>query len=147
MPPTPRRTLGTLLVLVALAIFVAGWQVTAETRRFLSAAERTTGEVVGHEAYERQARTPRERFRLVVSYQTPSGARVRFRSVANYGRPPYAVGEQVPVLYDPANPFDARVDRRIETVAPLVIWGAAVLLVGGLGVAVAVWGPARQPRR
>lgn len=146
MPPTPRRTLGTLLVLVALALFVAGWQVTAETRWFLSVAARTTGEVVGHEAYERQARTPRERFRLVVSYQTPSGARVRFRSVANYGHPPYAIGEQVPVLYDPANPFDARVDRRIETVAPLVIWGAAVLLVGGLGVAVAVWGPTRAPR-
>lgn len=144
MPSSPRRALGTLLVLVALVIFVAGWQITAETRQFLSSAERTEGEVVAHEAYEREARTPRERFRLVVSFQTASGARIRFRSTANYGRPPYAVGERVPVLYDPLDPFTARVDRRIETIAPLIIWGVAVLIVGGLGVAVAVWGPGRM---
>lgn len=138
---SPRRTVGSLLVLVALAMFVAGWQVTADTRRFLSVAERTTGEVVAHEAYEREARTPRERFRLVVAFETAQGTRVRFRSVPNYGRPPYEVGASVPVLYDPENPFIARVDRRIETLAPLVIWGGAVLVVGVLGVIVAVRGP------
>lgn len=138
---SPRRTVGSFLVLVALAMFVAGWQVTAETRRFLLVAERTSGQVVAHEPYEREARTPRERFRLVVAFETAQGTRVRFRSVPSYGRPPYDVGTSVPVLYDPANPFTARVDRRIETLAPLVIWGGAVLLVGGLGVLVAVRGP------
>lgn len=138
---SPRRTVGSLLVLIALVLFVAGWQVTSATRQFLAVAERTTGEVVAHEPYEREARTPRERFRLVVAFETAQGTRVRFRSVPNYGRPPYEVGEKVPVLYDPANPFQARVDRRIETVAPLAIWGGAVLLVGALGVFVAVRGP------
>ncbi len=138
---TPRTTLGTLLLLVALVIFVAGWQVTAETRRLLRVAERTTGEVVAHEPFDREARTPRERVRLVVSYATAEGTRVRFRSVPHYGRPPYEVGEQVPVLYDPAEPIDARIDRRMETLAPLLVWGVAVLVVGGLGLAVAVRGP------
>lgn len=137
----PRRTIGSVLVLIALVLFVAGWQVTADTRRFLSVAERTTGEVVAHEPYEREARTPRERFRLVIAFETAQGTRVRFRSVPNYGRPPYDVGASVPVLYDPENPFSARVDRHIETVAPLVIWGGAVLVVGVLGVVVAVRGP------
>ena len=138
---TPRKTLGSVLLLVALVIFVAGWRVTAETRRFLALAERTTGEVVAHEPFERQARTPRERFRLVVTFATARGTRVRFRSVPTYGRPPYAIGTQVPVLYDPENPFTARVDRRIETIAPLLIWGGAVLVVGALGLAVALRGP------
>lgn len=141
---TPRRTVGTLLVLIALVMFVAGWQVTADMRRFLAAAARTTGEVVEHEAYEREARTPRERFRLLVSFETADGTRVRFRSVPNYGRPPYDVGDRVSVLYNPADPFEARVERRIETLAPLVIWGAAVLIVGGLGVAVMLRGPGRR---
>ena len=141
---TPRRTVGTLLMLIALVLFVAGWQVTADTRQFLAVAVRTTGEVVGHEAYEREARTPRERFRLVVAFETAEGTRVRFRSVPNYGRPPYDVGERVPVLYNPSDPFEARVDRRIETLAPLIIWGVAVLIVGGLGGAVMVRGPGRR---
>lgn len=145
-PLTPRSTLGTLLMLVALVIFVAGWQVTADTRRLLRVAERATGEVVAHEPFDREARTPRERFRLVVSFETADGTRVRFRSVPHYGRPPYQVGEQVPVLYDPAEPMDARIDRRIETLAPLLVCGGAVLVVGGLGLAVALRGPRSRPR-
>lgn len=142
----PRRTVGSLLILVALALFVAGWQATSEMRQFLSVAERTTGEVVGHEAFDREARTPRERFRLVVSFQTASGTLVRFRSVANYGRPPYEVGERVPVLYNPEDPFQARIDHAMDTVVPLVIWGVAVLLIAGMGIGVAVWGPKDERR-
>jgi hypothetical protein len=56
------------------------------------------------------------------------------------------VGEQVPVLYDPAEPIDARIDRRIETLAPLFVWGGAVLVVGGLGLAIAVRGPRNRRR-
>jgi hypothetical protein len=143
----PRTAVASLLLLVAAAMFSAGWQVTSDTRRFLSVAERTTGVVAGHEAYDREARVPRERFRLVVRFDTATGSRVRFRSVANYGRPPYAVGEEVPVLYDPDNPLDARVDRRVEVLAPFIIWGVAVTLVGALGLAVLVLGPRGGPAR
>ncbi len=142
----PRTLLATLLLVVAAAMFVAGWHVTAETRHFLAVAERTAGTVVAHEAYEREARTPRERFRVVVSFETAAGTRVRFRSVANYGRPPFPVGSEVTVLYDPADPVNARVDRQIEVLAPVVAWGAAVCLIAGLGLAVLVFGPRRPPR-
>lgn len=143
----PRRTVGSLLILMSLVLLAAGWQATSEMRRFLRVAERTTGEVVGHEAFDRQARTPREQFRIVVSYETATGTRVRFRTVTGFGRPPYDVGERVPVLYNPEDPFEARVDSKMDTVVPLVIWGGAVLLVAGLGAAVALWGPAGNGRR
>src|SRR5690606_8041543 len=147
MPVLPRRTVGSLLIVMALVLFVTGWQATSEMRRFLMVAERTTGEVVGHEAFDREARTPRERFRIVGSYATAAGTRVRFRTVASYGEPPYAVGERVPVLYNPEDPFQARIDTAMDTVVPLVIWGGAVLLVAGLGVGVAVWGPTGDRHR
>lgn len=140
-PRTPRTALGSVLMLLAIVLFVAGWRVTAETRALLAVAERASGRVVAHEAYDREGRTPRERFRLVVSFETAQGTRVRFRSTANYGRPPYGVGDTVPVLYDPTHPFTARIDRRIETLAPLLVWGAAVLLVAGLGVGIVWKGP------
>ncbi|WP_291984068.1 DUF3592 domain-containing protein [Luteitalea sp.] len=136
-----RRVVGTVLVLVALGLLAGGWRLTETDRFFLLQAERTTGTVVAHEPFEREARKPMERFRLVVAFTAPDGSRVRFRSVSNYGRPPYAVGEQVPVRFDPEQPGRARVDRRIEFLAPVLIWLGAIVVLGGLGVAIAVFGP------
>ena len=141
---------GTVLILVSLGLFAVGWRLTESDRFFLLHSGRATGVVVAHEPFDREARKPQERFRLVVSFATPSGQRIRFRSIANYGRPPYAVGESVPVRYDADMPTRARVDRRIEFLAPVLIWLGAVLLLGGLGVAIALYGPTSSsptPRR
>lgn len=132
---------GTVLVLVAIALFGVGWRLTEEDRFFLLHAARTTGTVVEHEPFVREARKVQERFRLVVSFTAAGGERIRFRSLSNYGRPPYAVGQAVPVRYDAERPERARVDRRIEFAAPVAIWFGAVVLLGGLGVAIAVYGP------
>ena len=149
--------MGTVLVLVSLGVFVVGWRLTENDRYFLLHASRATGEVVAHEFSRREAPsgklpimaepksvngTVRARFRLVVSFTTPSSDRIRFRSISSYGRPPYAVGDAVSVRYDPAQPTRARVDRRIELLAPVLIWMGAVVLIATLGVAIAIWGPA-----
>ncbi len=139
--------MGTVLVLVSLGLFAAGWRLTESDRFFLMRAARASGEVVGHEAFEREARKVQQRFRLVVSFATPAGERIRFRSTANYGRPPYAVGESVVVRYDPERPTRARVDRRIELLAPVLIWIVAVVLIGGLGVVIFLYGPKSPPAR
>jgi hypothetical protein len=132
---------GTVLVLVAIALFGVGWRLTETDRFFLLHAARTTGTVVEHEPFVREARKVQERFRLVVSFTAPAGDRIRFRSLANYGRPPYAVGETVPIRYDPERPERARVDRRIEFLAPVLIWLGAVALLAVVGVGIAVYGP------
>ncbi|AMY10535.1 hypothetical protein LuPra_03771 [Luteitalea pratensis] len=133
--------LGTVLVLVSLGLLVAGWRLTENDRYFLLHAARATGQVVAHEAFEREAWKVTKRFRMVVSFSTPSGSRIRFRSVSNYGKPPYAVGDTVGVRYDPERPTRARVDRRIELLAPLLIWTGAVMLLAVLGVVIAIYGP------
>lgn len=136
-----RSVVGTVLVLVSLGLLAAGWRLTETDRFFLLHAVRTTGQVVAHEPFEREARKVTERLRMVVSFSTPSGQRVRFRSISNYGRPPFGVGASVPVRYDPTEPTRARVDRRIELLAPVLIWMGGVVLLGGLGMAIAIFGP------
>lgn len=138
--------MGTVLVLVSIALCATGWRLTETDRFFLLHGARATGVVVAHESFVREARKVEERFRLVVSFATPSGERIRFRSLANYGRPPYAVGEAVPVRYDADRPTRARVDRRIESLAPVLIWLGAVVILGGLGVAIAIYGPTTGSR-
>ena len=153
MAAAGRSVVGTVLVLVSLGLLAGGWRLTETDRFFLLHAARTSGQVVAHESFEREARKVQQRFRLVVAFTTPAGERVRFRSVASYGRPPYAVGATVPVRYDPERPTRARVDRRIEFLAPVVIWLGAVVMLGVLGVLVAWFGPtdaggtSRRPER
>ena len=80
---TGRSVVGTVLVLVSIALFVVGWRLTEQDRFYLFEAARTGGQVVGHEAFEREARKVEERFRLVVSFRMPNGDRIRFRSLAD----------------------------------------------------------------
>ena len=155
-----RSVLGTVFVLFSVGLFVAGWRLTENDRYFLLHASSATGQVVEHELLRREAHqgalpivaepkpvdgTVKARYRLVVAFSTPSGDRIRFRSISSYGRPPFAVGEAVPVRYDPAQPTRARVNRRFELLAPVLIWIGAVILIGALGVAIAIWGPKGAP--
>ena len=139
--------MGTLLVLVSLGLFAVGWRLTEQDRFYLLAASRATGRVVAHEAFAREAHKVQQRYRLVVAFETPTGDRIRFRSVASYGRPPYAIGDPIGVRYDASQPTRARVDRRIELLAPVAIWIGAVVLLGVLGVVVAVRGPSGRGGR
>lgn len=141
-----RLAVGSALLLVAAGLLVQGWVMTRDLRQFLAVAEHTTGHVVAHEPFQREGRTPQQRFRLVVAFTAPDGARVRFRSIPTYGRPPYDLGSQVPVRFDPGDPSRARVNRRIELMAPLVIWGSAVCVLAGLGLAVQWFGPRGSAR-
>lgn len=136
-----RSVVGTVLVMVSLGLLAVGWRLTETDRFFLFHSARAEGVVVAHEPFERVARKVRERYRLVVAFSTPAGDRIRFRSIASYGRPPYAVGAPVGVRYDAAQPTRARVDRRIEFLAPVLTWMGTVVLLGGLGVGIAVYGP------
>jgi len=132
---------GTVLILVAVGLFVAGWRLTETDRFFLLHGARATGEVVAHEPFEREAWKVQTRFRMLVTFKTATGDRIRFRSIASYGRPPYAVGAAVPVRYDANFPMRARVDRRIELLAPTLIWLGGVVLLAVLGLLVALYGP------
>jgi hypothetical protein len=60
----------------------------------------------------------------VVRFKTQDGKAVDFRAASGSQRPTYSVGDKVPVLYDPNNPKDSR----INTVWG--VWGAPLILLG-----------------
>jgi hypothetical protein len=130
-----------MLGVVAMCLLGVGWRLTEEDRYFLWEAESTTGEVIEHEPYTREARKVEERYRMLVTFTTPDGDRIRFRTRSTYGRPPYAVGEKVGVKYDPISPMRARVDRKIELLAPVAIWGGSITLLIVVALAMARYGP------
>jgi len=99
-----------------------------ERALFFSKAEATTGTVV--ELREsRFSNTTRRGKYPVIELSTPGGQRRRFEGGSSYP-PKYRVGEPVAVVYDPADPKDARVDSFTELwLFPTLAGGLAALFV------------------
>ena len=113
---------------VALGMFALGVFFLLRTMAFLRGAVATTGTVVDMERYSGEhgpTYTP------VVEYVRPDGLRQRFSEEGSSSRPGCAVGDTVPVKFDPENPERARIDR------PLRLWGlpAFFLLMGAVFIA------------
>ncbi len=101
-------------------IFAAlGIRALARARRFAATASRATGTVVDVTTKWSNARDPGAtgswlRF-PVVQYETAEGRPITFTSRTGTSPSPYKPGRQVPVLYDPANPRDARINTFMMT--------------------------------
>jgi hypothetical protein len=120
----------------AALLGTAVWDFVA-ARVFASHAVRARGVVTRVE--------PASRFNDVehVAFEAADGKLYQFRS--NPARLPSKVGSEVPVLYDPANPADARVDRYEEMYHDIVLRAAMGTVLGIFGAGLlAGWLRARR---
>ena len=60
----------------------------------------------------------------VVRFKTQDGKAVDFRAASGSQHPAYSIGDRVPVMYDPSNPKDSRIDTVWG------VWGAPLILLG-----------------
>jgi len=139
------------LFFCALALFFVayGLRTLIQARRFAATASHATGTVVDTTTawVDPDGRDPSDttgawlRF-PVVRYQTASGQTVTFRSRTGTQPSPYKVGQQVPVLYNPADPRDARIDTFVMTrLLPgcLIAFGAFFFVLGIVILLVMQW--------
>lgn len=92
---------------------------------FRRAALHTRGVVVGFEGASGKRRGtyyPR------VRYEAPGGASVEFRSHFAYAQDEYRIGQDVDVLYDPADPETAEVDSSQSRYAVFLMPGFVLLV-------------------
>ncbi len=105
--------------MLGLLFAALGLTMLARARRFAATASRAMGTVVdvttkwsnpgGPGATGSWLRFP------VVQYDTADGRSITFTSRTGTSPSPYKLGRQVPVLYDPANPRDARINTFMMT--------------------------------
>jgi hypothetical protein len=131
-----------LCLMVGFGILtLVGGVALVETQRFLAGAEGARGVVVDVVEVVKRERTGsgssrgftnRTYFHPVVRFTTAREQVVQFQSDEGATRPAYRVGDTVEVLYDPANPRNARLDTWSSR------WGLATICLGlgafGLGV-------------
>jgi hypothetical protein len=97
---------------------------------FLDTAERGQGVVVEMASNHSSDSTT---YSPVVEFEA-FGRKYRFKDSIGSNPPSHRTGESVAVLYDPANPKDARIDRgRWNKAIPLLVggFGALLCMLGG----------------
>jgi hypothetical protein len=143
--------IGAQVVLIVLmlggAIFlVVGVKTLVDIQRFEATAVATNGVVVEiAEGVESVRRGSADNwyyedvtvFHPVVRFVTAREQEVRFQASEGSADPwAYGVGDSIGVLYDPANPRDARLDtwvsRRGDSITQITI-GLALLVIGAVG--------------
>jgi hypothetical protein len=154
---TVRTVPGMRVVLIALmllgvALVGFGFKMRADTRRFLATAEPANGVVVRVDKRVERERVGAgdnthwanvTRYYPFVEFRTARGQVAQFQADDGSLR----VGDSVNVVYDPANPRHARLDKWGNRWAgPLAFWGAGLVILvmaGATYLLLGPWGRAR----
>lgn len=118
------RLVGTIFLVVSVVLLVACGLTARNGRNFAASAERAEGTVVdlSRSSGKSQGDTV---YYPVVSYRTAQGEEVEFISSWGSRPAPYRRGAKITVLYDAAEPQEARIESFFA------LWGASVI-TGGL---------------
>ncbi len=101
----------------------------------LAAFRHTTGTVIGHRVRHTRRDGRRKTFHhALVRYETDAGAYTHESSVST-SRPRRALGDSVPIVYDPAKPEDAYIDEAGEKHFVSFVLGG----IGTIFVITAAW--------
>lgn len=94
-------TIGVLMLAGSLLIY-------ANTSRFVGHAAEANGRVIGLDRSSGSSNSG-STYRPVVEFTSAAGKRIEFTSNVGSNPPAHRVGESVTVLYDPTDPYQARI--------------------------------------
>jgi hypothetical protein len=121
-------------LVIGIGLFGGGIYSFLSTRDFIGEAATTGGVVIDLER-ERDA-DGNDSYYPRVQFET-NGRSYQFRGQVGSGRGTFKVGEQVEVLYDPADPYHARINSFLQLwFFPLFLGGMGVVFTA-IGAAVA----------
>jgi Protein of unknown function (DUF3592) len=125
-----------LFLAFGLAFCGASLWAVRNTQSFVARAETAAGQVINLEyRHSTSSSSSRGTYYPVVKFKTATGEERTLHSNTGSSPPSYAVGEAVTVLYDPGNPFDARIKGFFSLWLLAIIFGAlgSVFSLIGLG--------------
>lgn len=100
-----------VLLLLGSAFLYLAYLAYSSTAKFLKKAEITLGEVVRYEErWSRSSKGGRSKlYYPVINFQARNGERISFESSTGSGSPPYKIGENIKIAYNPGNPQTASI--------------------------------------
>lgn len=132
MSPGAQKALGFVFTFAGLVMLYFSWYNYDATNKFLNTAQSTSGVVVDLERRHSSSTSSSgssTTYAPVVEFTAPeSGQTITFTSNSSSNPPAYDEGDDVTVLYDPAEPEEARIDSFMS------LWFLPLLLLvmGGI---------------
>lgn len=122
------KIVGTLFLYAGFAVVLYGTRMFFERRAFTQRAGPAEGTVIRRVAGD----GARGRYHPVVLFYTPEGEQVVFQSMEDFPDLRCRVGTRVPVLYDGADPCQARVNLRGWYDVVMTFYLGALVTAAGL---------------
>ena len=128
-----RVLVGRIFVAVGLILLGVAAALAVSSAGFTRTAERAEGTVVDFR-YSEGAAYPH------VRYVSPSdGREYTFGESSGSWPPAYAIGERVPVVYDPEHPGDAQIHSWASLFGGATVCGALGIVFAGIGSGFLIW--------
>jgi len=128
--PKSFKWIASIFFVIGLGMLGGGLYAISSTVSFIQKAATGRGVVV---SLERSRSSDSVSYYPVVKFTTREGQEFRFRSNVGSSPPSHRTGEAVTVLYNPANPHDAKIDSFFS------LWGFG-LIFGAMGLVFALAG-------
>jgi len=126
------RYMNPVMILISLMLLAGGYYWGQDITGQLLNGNTAEGEIVGQESEYLTAESSYYYY-PVVEFMLPEGRKVRFRDRTGSSSPVQTAGEQVTVIYDPADPEKAMINRGLWNLLPpagVFLAGFIFLLVG-----------------
>ena len=127
-------------VLGAVFLVVGVWTFFS-TRSFIATAARADGVVIDLELSRSDDSST---YYPIVAFRTQDGQEIEYQSNTGTNPPSFRVGESVTVLYDPQDPYDARIEAFSELWLFSIIFGSVGLVFFGVFAGTVVFGMRRK---
>ncbi len=118
----PKLIFATVMILFGIIFIGAGTYLFNDIQIFVEKSLPATGTVIRFsEEFDQDSDIL---FCPIVRFETKKGEIIEFKSKTSSKPPSYSVGENVSVLYDPNNPYNAEINSFIS------LWFAPILFLG-----------------
>jgi hypothetical protein len=130
---------GVIFGLLGIGMLVGGIFWGLRTREFIARAERADGRVI--EMVAKRDSDGDRTYSPTVQFMAKDGTQTTFTSSVSSNPPSHREGDAVKVLYDPANPRDAKIESFTELwFGPLLLGGVMGVIFTLVGVGVSIGG-------
>jgi len=133
------QLLGGVFGIVGVAAIVAGSFAARKTKRFLARAKTARGTVmhlVMRSSTDSEDGTVSYAYYPVIRFTAQTGEEIDFEAGTGSNPPMYAMGQPVEILYDPADPYRAKICSFLDLwMVPALAFGiGSIFAIAGLGL-------------
>lgn len=128
-------TIGIVFSLVGGLLAMIGVFLFIRTRIFISKAQKVKGTVI-QMVYSRSSSSSGGGggYAPVYQFRTVDGQTIVMHDSLSSNPPQFQVGQEIDILYDPANPQKARINKWMNLYFVSLLLGGMGLIFGGVGV-------------